>query len=211
MATFKEMGIDSFPLSWPSGWVRTKYRSVSKFRTSFTKARYELFREIKLLGCSDYNVILSTNIPLRRDGLPYANQANPEDPGVAVYFRLKDRPMVFACDKYRTVTENLYAITKTIQAIRGIKRWGASEMMERTFTGFQALPPPKAEENWWEILDVPKTTVSFDVVKKAWKKLALKHHPDVQGGSEEMMAKINQAYANAMKDLGRDGDHEGRV
>ena len=84
-------------------------------------------------------VILSTNIPLRNDGLPYANSREPNDPGVAVYFQHKKREMCFACDAFKTVRENAYSIGKTIEALRGIERWGASDMMERAFRGFAAL------------------------------------------------------------------------
>lgn len=190
---FKEMGIDAFPLCWPTGWKRSSSRKRSQFRTPFSRARYELFKELKLLGCGDWNVIISSNIPLRRDGLPYAGQANPSDPGVAVYFPLNQRPMVFACDQYVTATDNLYAITKSIEALRGIKRWGASDMMERSFTGFQALP--SAKKNWWEILGVSQQA-SIEEIKKAWRIKAQENHPDL-GGSHEIMTKINQAYEEA--------------
>lgn len=192
--TFKELGIDSFPLCWPVGWKRTAARGRSQFRTSFVKAREQLFSELKLLGCPNFNVILSSNIPLRKDGLPYAGQANPTDPGFAVYFRLKDKPMVFACDQYIAATDNLYAIVKSIEALRGIKRWGASDMMERSFTGFQALPP--AKNSWWEILGVAQTATANEI-RDAWRELAKQNHPD-RGGSVDKMSKINNAYQDGM-------------
>ena len=43
-----------------------------------------MLRKIKLLGGSD--PILSTNIPLRNDDMPYATYKEPQDQGVAVYF-----------------------------------------------------------------------------------------------------------------------------
>jgi hypothetical protein len=46
-----------------------------------------LINEIRRLGGD--NAILSTNIKLRVDGLPYSNQAQPNDTGAAVYFNLK--------------------------------------------------------------------------------------------------------------------------
>jgi hypothetical protein len=198
MSTFKEQGIDSYPLCWPTGWKRELTRKRSVFKTSFERARVQLFKELKLLGVGDWNVVLSTNIPLRRDGMPYANIAAPQDPGVAVYFRFKDKPMVFACDQYTKAVDNLYAVAKTIEAIRGIQRWGASDMMERTFTGFVALPPPQAtKREWWEILGVSKTA-SPDQIKEAWRDLAYKHHPD-RGGSNELMSKINHAYQESQR------------
>lgn len=195
--TFRDLGVESFPLCWPTEWKRTGTRKRSQFKTSFERARKQLFNELKLLGIGDWNVILSTNIPLRRDGMPYAGQANPKDPGVAVYFKHKNRPMVFACDNYIDVTDNLYAITKTIEALRGIQRWGASDMLERSFTGFTALPPAQSQaKQWWEILGVSQKATA-DEIGKAWRTLAQYHHPD-KGGTHEMMAKINGAYKEGM-------------
>jgi hypothetical protein len=199
--TFKEMGIDAYPLCWPEGWKRSATRKRSKFKAAFGFARDSLFRELKLLGVRDYNVIISSNIPLRRDGIPYAGQSNPKDPGIAVYFRLKDKPMVLACDQYLDATDNLYAITKTVEALRGIERWGASDMMERSFTGFQALPPAQSQK-WWKILNV-KESSTLDEVKTSYRDLARVYHPDKMGGSTEMMAKINHAYEEACQALQR--------
>lgn len=94
----KPEGVDAYPLAWPGGWPRTKRRERSRFDGQFAKVRDEMLREIGLLG--GRYVVLSTNVALRRDGLPYANQAEPADPAVAVYFERRGRQMVFACDKW---------------------------------------------------------------------------------------------------------------
>lgn len=49
--------------------------------------------------------------------------------------------MCFACEKWQDVYGNIYAIGKTIEALRGIERWGTGDMVEQAFTGFVALPP----------------------------------------------------------------------
>lgn len=200
MKSFSDQGIDAYPLSWPTGWKRTQYKKTSKFKTTFAVARDHLMRELKLMGVnnSTYNthIVLSSNVPLRRDGLPLAGQSNPKDPGVAVYFIYKGKPMVFACDTYPKVEDNLHAVTKTVEALRGIERWGASSMMERAFTGFTALPPSSGT-TWWEILQVSQRATE-DEIKSAFRRLAKVHHPD-QGGSEHMMSKLNNAYTEAMK------------
>lgn len=195
-------GIDAYPLSWPTGWKRTNYRSPSKFKTSFAVARDQLFRELKLMGVrnSDYagpKIVLSTNVPLRRDGLPLAGQSNPKDPGVSVFFSYKDKPMVFACDTYLKVEENLYAITKTIEALRGIQRWGASDMMERSFTGFAALPQAPMKRDWWVVLGVAPHA-SHDEIKTAYRARAFDNHPD-RGGTTEKMAEVNAAYNEGLR------------
>jgi len=196
------MKIDAFPLQWPDGWKRTSSRksSVFKFNSSFGRARDELFHELKLMGVGDWNVILSTNVPLRKDGLPYSGQANPQDPGVAVYFKYKNQDMVFACDTYRKVEDNLWAIRKTIEALRGIQRWGASDMMERSFTGFTALPAPAAtvKKEWWDVLEL-RRDASKESIKERYRLLANIYHPDKPNGSTEKMSELNKAYEEGMK------------
>jgi len=152
------------------------------------------------MGIPDWNIVISSNIPLRRDGLPYAGQAAPSDPGVAVYFVRNKKQMVLACDKFKNVEDNLQAICKTIEALRGIERWGASEMMERSFTGFEALPPPTAaapKRAWWEVLNVPRGSHP-DRIKEAYRAQAQVHHPD-RGGDPARMAEVNAAYEEATR------------
>ncbi len=49
-----------------------------------------------------------------------------------------------------------------------------------------------AAKDYYEILGVPKSATEDDI-KKAFRKLARKHHPDA-GGSEERFKEINEAY-----------------
>ena len=185
--------IEAFPLHWPTGWKRTKHPKRNwRFKVTFAVARDELMAEVRRMGGK--NAILSTDIPLRRDGLPYANHNPPKDKGAAIYFQYKGNPMSFACDAWDRVQDNIWSIRKTIEALRGIERWGASDMLERAFTGFQALP--EARTNWWDILEV-SDAATVDEIKDARKRLSLVHHPD-KGGSTEMMAKINQAYQDGI-------------
>lgn len=192
--------IESFPLCWPPGWKRATYRKRSQFASiAFGRARDEAIHELKLMGAPSWEIIISTNIPLRRDGLPYSGQANPADPGVAVYFKRSGHQMVLACDTYRDVTDNMWAIRKTIEALRGIKRWGASDMLERAFTGFQALPAAPAKAPWWEVLRVPRGAM-VDEVKASYRELARRHHSDVTSDDGGEMYRINAAWAEFQKE-----------
>jgi len=191
---------EAYPLYWPEGWPRTlvQRRQSGKFDSSFAKARDHAVGEVHRLG-GRYAVV-SSNIPLRRDGLPYAGQAEPCDPGIAVYFLKGDQQMVFACDRYNKTWKNLRAIGKTIEAIRGIERWGASDMMERALSAFEALPPPG---NWRAMLGFPTDGLrpNFDEVKSRYRDLVKTHHPDA-GGNTEQFRKINEAFAAARKEFG---------
>lgn len=194
-----KVGIEAFPLSWPEGWPRRKNAETSSFSTPFVKAREHLFWEVQRMG--GRAVILSTNIPLLRDGMPRANY-RPSDPAVAVYFARKGKDAVFACDKYRTVADNIWAIVKTIEALRGIERWGASEMMERAFSGFARLPD-KAVENWRAVLEFkPQDQVTLDLVESRFRQLAKSYHPDMGLNRDPgKFQAINEARQQARAEL----------
>lgn len=187
----KPDGVEAYPLAWPQGWPRTKSPQGSRFDGTFARIRDELWAEIGKLG-GRYPT-LSTNLPLKRDGMPYAGQKEPADPGVAVYFERRGRQMVFACDKWSKVQDNMRAIQRTIEAIRGIERWGASEMMERAFQAFEALPPP---QSCWSILGV-RPGASNEEVQAAYRAKAKAAHPDA-GGTAHAMAELNRARDEAL-------------
>lgn len=188
-----------YPLTWPQGWMRSPTKDRARFKTSFTRARDALLHEISLLGGE--SVILSSNLPLRNDGLPRADFRMPTDPGVAVYFKYKGKMMCFACDKWERVEDNVQSICLSIGAIRGLERWGASDMIERAFTGFTALPAPaSAAKAWHEVLNV-RPDASIDDIKTARNRLVRKYHPDMgDEPSVDMTAKINMAYEEGCRE-----------
>src|ERR1700761_4486923 len=126
-----------YPLCWPETRPRipSNQRRHGKFKTSFGKSRDLLLKELGRLGASDF--VFSSDIPRRNDGLPYADhKPKSGDPGIAVYFTRKGKRLCFACDCYCTVDDNMHAIALTIEALRGIARWGTGDMMEAAFRGF---------------------------------------------------------------------------
>lgn len=195
-----------YPLFWPVGYSRERWPSTSRFGTvSFERARSAIFHELKLL---DYamrpdNIILSTNIPLRQDGFPYASMRQPEDKGVAVYFPYKKEAVVLCCDQWNRVEHNLWAVAKTIEAMRGIERWGVSDFLKHSFQGFNALPPKQqapAKREWWRVFDYQACPgkASWDLagVNAQYKSLAKTRHPDT-GGSVAAFQELSQAYQEA--------------
>jgi len=195
------MTTEAYPLCWPEGRPRTdKYRRErSRFNTTFGKARDSLLAALRLLGAR--NVVLSTNIALRNDGLPYANYTPPTDAGVAVYFTYKKKQMCFACDRWDRVQDNAQAVRHTIDALRGVARWGTGDMMEAAFQGFTALPAPGATPTWQELLGVSRDVRSLDVVTEAYKRLRSQHHPD-RGGDGVAFDNVQRAYEKAVLALG---------
>lgn len=186
----------AYPLHWPDGWPRTQHPERSRFDVSFDRTRRELQWEIERMG-GNYPV-LSTNVALRLDGEPYASRRDPEDCGVAVYFELGGKQMVFACDRWDCVKDNIRAVQKTIEAMRGIERWGASDMMNRAFSAFEALPDHSGS-GWRAILDLDQTA-TLDDARVAFRQKVKQHHPDV-GGDVEDFHKFQQAWEHAQQEL----------
>lgn len=187
----------SFPLCWPAGQPRKAdhERRAGRFQVSLAVARDEMLEELRRLGASE--VVISTNVPTRRDGHLYASMQEPLDPGVAVYFTRNKKPYVFACDTFTKLLQNLRAIGNTIAALRAIARYGATDMLEQAFTGFAALPPAGRPVPWWEILGVtPDASVAS--ITAAHLRLVQVHHPD-RGGSVGRMAEINAARDIALR------------
>jgi len=100
-----------YPLDWPHGWKRTPddARQRARFSTrsrsdhgwsyqkqiSVAQAVNRLLSELDKMNkrghdyrVPEYSIVISTNIKVRLDGLPYSSQHAPDDPGVAVYFTL---------------------------------------------------------------------------------------------------------------------------
>lgn len=206
------MTTEAYPLSWPAGRTRTPwgYRERAKFDVSFARARDNIVREVTLLAGGRYGpdpqIVISTNIALRRDGLPLAGQRQPEDVGVAVYFLYKKRQMSFACDRWEKIEHNMQAIAKTIEALRGIARWGTGDMLEAAFTGFAALPAPTAsgvKRHWSEVLGVHRDIggmLGAAKVQEAYRKLVNQYH-EAKGGDPAKMVELNVARDEALKEV----------
>lgn len=146
-------------------------------------------------------IVVSTNLPLYRDGYPISSAMEPKDPGVAVHFMLKSKLMAFACDRFQYVYENIEAIAKTIEALRGIERWGASDMMERVFSGFKALVNGPSDD-WCEVLGFhPLETVTRKMIDSHYRELVMHHRPD-KGGKREDFERVMRAREAAIEELG---------
>lgn len=201
--------VEAYPLSWPMGRKREQVRVYGPFKKkkgelTIMETTSTLMNELKLLGAE--RVILSTNLRLRKDGLPVSDQAQPADPGVAVYFNYDKSQKCFACDKYRRVQENIRAVALTIEALRGIGRWGTGDMVAQAFSGFAALPAPMTTARpWWDVLEVADRFVPQSVVDTRYRALCKTKHPDSPGGSHEAIIELNAAYDESKGRMDKDG------
>lgn len=213
---------NSYPLDWPAGWKRqdSESRRPAHFGTrseqgygrrllTLTQAIARLMSEIQLFTRAGHpwrinpdTLVLSTNLELRKsDGMPRSGQPLPDDPGVAVYFELDGRQVVLACDKWLRIEDNIAAIAKTLEAMRGLERWGVSDMLRRAFTGFQALPNPDTPEDWRDVLGCHGVD-DIEEIKARWRRLAQQQHPDRHSGDADQFVRINAAYERARQALG---------
>ncbi len=205
------LNVDAYPLYWPETWARTdKYnRRKSRYEVNFAKARDDISRELKLLGARE--IVISTNVAVRKDGLPYANMPEPTDPGVAVYWveqgawntklqATEKFNRVIACDHWRTVRENMRAANLAIQAMRALKRTGATQVIEKAFTGFNALPAGNTKRNWRAVFKWGPGSFTRDHLDTRFRELTHECHPD-KGGSNEAMRELIEARDQALLEL----------
>lgn len=193
------MAETAYPLSWPAWQQRTRSRVRAAFKHAggtlpLDVAIRRLERELELLHADA--VILSTSCPRRVDGSLRLDR-QVDDPGAAVYFTLRGKRIVLACDKWSRLAENVAAIAAHIESIRGQERWGVGTV-EQAFRGYLALPAPT---KWREVLDLSESA-TLDLAERRYRQLARELHPDMTGGDQIAMAELNVAIAEARKELG---------
>lgn len=202
----------AYPLHWPEGWPRS--RAQDRFRANFnsrrdTGASYRTKRQLTVnegttrvldalrkIGVGDWNVIVSTNMPVRSDGLPYSNRREPEDCGAAVYWRTNTQQMYqcIAIDQYDRLADNLAAIAGTLDALRAIERWGGAAILERATAGLKELPNGVSGNAtaWWVVLQVDHNANPHDV-HAAFLRARKNAHPD-HGGTTAKFRAVLQAW-----------------
>lgn len=210
------MTIPAYPLSWPEGWKRTapvfrthaRFGSTREVRSTYSdntwrqkgqitvaEAVSRIRGELQRMGIHDDDLVISTNLALRLDGLPRSGQGEPADPGAAVYWTMRDEaPRCMAIDRYDRVADNLAAIAATLNAMRAIERHGGAEILNRAFTGFVALEH-QGDPPWWEVLDLDPSAKEPGITA-AYRVMRSKHHPD-RGGDPEQFQRVQRAYEQA--------------
>jgi DnaJ-domain-containing protein 1 len=190
-----------YPLRWPVGRPRTP-ASGRKWalwkedgrRLTLTIGRRRLREQVNMMTRRGQawrvtNQVLSTNIRFTLAGTrdQSVSRRDPDDVGVAFYFKLDGRPHVLACDLWDTVQDNIAAIAAHIEALRGQERWGVADLVQ-AFAGHVALPAP---EQWWEVLGVDRHADAA-AIDAAWRAKMRVAHPD-RGGSDAAAARLNWA------------------
>ncbi len=216
--------IEAYPLSWPLARKRTpaKDRKRAAFRKSEQRKSttseytyrvnhsltvYQAVRrvreEISAFTRAGHSwvinpetVVVSTNVPTKVNGDPYSNAREPDDPGVAVYFRLRGKPHCVTCDRWDRVADNIAAVAKHLEAVRGIERWGTADV-ESLFAGFRALPATPAGTSAGIVttdqaaaflakfgggVSTESILAVVTTYQQCWRHAAIKLHPDRHAG-----------------------------
>jgi len=196
--------IEAYPLQWPEGWPRTpSYRRENDNRfggrggITVGRARDQLMDELRRLGATD--IVVSTNVPVKADGLLYADNKRIDDPGIAVYFKFKKKSLVMPRDSFTSVAGNLRTLGLAVEHLRGLERHGGSFMFEKAFTSFLAIAPPDWKKPWREVFGI-KPDWTGDITALYREKARIRHS-DV-GGNDALMAELNVAYEEACRELG---------
>lgn len=190
--------VTAYPLTWPQGLVRTEAnrRVSSQFKTALDPALRNVTNSLRrfgdMTGKAVTNVVISSNYTL--------GARNPPDPGVAVWFLWDGAERCIAVDRYPRLEHNLQAIHHVLEARVTEARHGGLRIVQQTFTGFVALPPPKDAKSWWEVLGV-RQGATRDEIEAAHREKAKTAHPDKQGGDQASMAEINAAKDEALEAL----------
>lgn len=204
-----------FPLAWPLNWRRTppaerrradfrRYTTTKREVTNQQTGAKSIVKETavaavsipaaidrlegQLLRMGAEDLLLSSNVPVTLKGLPSGKAAEPGDTGVAVYLTLDRKPLVFACDKWDRVADNIAAVAQHIDALRRIDRYGVGKI-EQAFAGYLALPA--SVDDWREVLGVGEYA-TIEQVDAAFIEKAKTAHPDV-GGTHDEMARLTAA------------------
>jgi hypothetical protein len=192
--------IHHYPLQWPVGWPRYEgSRKSGNFQVPYSQAERELGRALEKLGAS--SAYISSDQELRMDGTPSTKPAS--GPGVAVYFVIDEKQLCVPCDRFNTPRDNLRAIGLTLAMFAAMDRYGTSQMIEATLSGFAALPANASASStgprmWWDVLQVaPDADPS--VVKAAYRNLAARYHPDAATADHEKFLEVQKAYQESQQ------------
>ena len=187
----------AYPLQWPDFIPRSTRREAGKFKTTLPAALGNVRDSLRLFGSDSgkpvADIVLSSNVSLGHE--------RPVDPGIAVWFKWDGEQRCIPVDRYQTPAANLQAIHHIIEARRVELRHGTLALVRASMRGFQALPAP-GSASWWSVLQV-EASAAPEQIEAAFKRLARERHPDRPGGSHDMMADLNRAREQGMKERGR--------
>lgn len=189
-------------------WLRPdRSRKRSQFTATWSDTLTLLEREVYAIqhrGMADPVLMLDlTEADLRLDGQIRAH-ARPASPAVALAFESVRGPLIFRCDRYnetglRGAAQpwqcNVRAIALTLEALRAVDRYGATQSGEQ-YTGYRGLPAPDPWATLARLTGRPVDDLrSLHASGRLERLVTRMTHPDTAGGSADAFNDAQAALA----------------
>ncbi len=191
--------------TWPGPLTASRVRSP--FGSTLRQTLEALTRELYYLGAS--NPVMEVAIDrsqFRLDGRPRAG-SKASHPGVVLSLPHSDQgPLRYACDRYPAWQDNLRAITKGLEALRMVERYGITRRGEQ-YAGFRALPPGGVEMPAGQMTEADAlaflaehsgypvdTRTDRESITRAYRVAVKTLHPD-RGGDTLLFQRLQDAIA----------------
>ena len=187
-------------LDWPAGRPRkiAKDRRRGTYSTggtlvSLAEANQRLADE--LVRHKAVDIELYADFVPAASGRVTGQKWSGVDPGAVVRYNVDRTGYCLPCDTFTELAQNIAGLAEYLKSVRKQEALGVATLSEM-MTAFAALPAPPS---WREIFGLSKTATLQDA-ESAYRRRALSAHPD-NGGSDEAMQRLNDAIAQARKDL----------
>ncbi len=201
-------------MNWPLQHPRTPARDRRRDKPYVTKGWGELHQDVvdalnRLAREADAEVRLlelSTGHDSRHigaTGRPLASAADPQDPGVVVWFSLDGETTSVPCDGYTDPRQNVRAIIQCLHQQARSARDGVGTV-HALFQGFKALPARTSSEDprVVEARQALDAGAKAGIGAKVLRQLQLRYHPDNLETGDRLVWDAIQEHSNAIG-LGR--------
>lgn len=181
-----------YPLVWPDEIPRTTKHEKSAFRTDLKGAIKNVQDSLRLFaqdsGKAMGGLQVTSNVGLF--------EANPADPGVAVWFTWDGAVRCIPVDRYLSVKENLQAVHHILEARRVELRHAGINIVRATFKGFSLALPAPGNRPWHVVLGVPADATPAQIAA------AYKERARTLAGMNDQaqLQELNVARDKAMKE-----------
>jgi hypothetical protein len=178
-----------------------KSRKSATFRVSYSARLDLLENELRAIRAQD--IVIQAGFAMeqiRNDGWPRSS-ARPTHPAVVLTFRTKRGIVSMPCDTYKNMEDNIYAIAKSLEALRSVDRYGVTQNGEQ-YRGWTALPEAGKSDStrkaavtlacYAPALTADQIQADRGAMQEAYRMAAKKAHPDV-GGARQAWDEIQQA------------------
>lgn len=186
---------------------------ASQFKVTPGRTQDDLRVELAYIGVR--SCVIQADLgedDIRLDGMPRANARWRSSRVVVSFTHPQQGEVSFPCGTYKDFWHNVRAVVKTLEALRAVDRHGVTQRAEQ-YTGWRALPGggtaivvgafASLEDAARFLLKtggfpsdqryVERVIGVADDLKQIYDAAARRAHPDVAGGSDALMSRVNAA------------------